>query len=61
MTFIEAVALLRPDGPLTVSTLRTAYRAGELEVVMIARKILVTKRALAEMAKVASRPARGRP
>jgi hypothetical protein len=60
MTFTEAVALIWPDGPLTRSSLRTAYRAGELEVVVIARKLLVTKRALAEMTKAASRPARGR-
>jgi hypothetical protein len=58
MTFAEAAALMWPDGPLTASSLRTAYRAGELEVVVIARKLLVTKRALAEMAKAASRPAR---
>ena len=58
MTFAEAAALLWPDGPLTASSLRTAYRAGELEVVVIARKLLVTKRALAAMAAAARRPAR---
>jgi hypothetical protein len=58
MTFAEAAALMWPDGPLTASSLRTAYRAGELEVVVIARKLLVTKRALNAMAEAARRPAR---
>jgi hypothetical protein len=58
MTFQEAAALLWPQGPLTASSLRTAYRAGELEVVMIARKLLVTKRGLAEMAENARRKVR---
>jgi hypothetical protein len=61
MSFSEAIALMWPDGPLTASSLRTAYRAGGLEVVVIARKLLVTKRALREMAEAARRPARGRP
>jgi hypothetical protein len=43
---------------LTASSLRTAYRAAELEVVVIARKLLVTKRALNAMAEAARRPAR---
>jgi hypothetical protein len=58
MTFSEAAALLWPQGPLTASSLRTAYRAGELEVAMIARKLLVTKRALAEMTENARRKVR---
>jgi len=58
LTFAEAAALLWPDGPLTASTLRTAYRAGGLEVTVIARKLLTTKRALAAMAEAARRPAR---
>jgi hypothetical protein len=49
MTLAEAASLMWPQGPLTASSLRTAYRAGELEVAMIARKLLVTKRALAAM------------
>jgi hypothetical protein len=57
-TFAEAAALPWPDGPLTASSLRTAYRAAELEVVVIARKLLVTKRALNAMAEAARRPAR---
>jgi hypothetical protein len=39
-------------------TVAAAYRAGELEVVVIARKLLVTKRALNAMAETARRPAR---
>src|SRR5260370_22974627 len=50
LTFAEAAALLWPDGPLTASTLRTAYRAGGLEVTVIARELLTTKRALAALA-----------
>ena len=55
-------ALLWPDGPLTASSLRTAYRAGELEVTMIARKMLTTKRAIAAMTEGARRrrPSDGR-
>jgi hypothetical protein len=61
MSFSEAAALLWPDGPLTASSLRTAYRAGGLEVTMIARKLLTTKRALAAMTEAARRKAPGRP
>jgi hypothetical protein len=61
LTFAEAAALMWPSGPLTASSLRTAYRAGGPEVVVIARKLLTTKRSLAAMAQVARRPARGRP
>ncbi len=55
LTFAEAAALLWPEGPLTASSLRTAYRAGELEVTLIARKLLTTKRALAAMTEGARR------
>jgi hypothetical protein len=61
LTFVEAANLLWPQGPLTASSLRTAYRAGDLEIVLIARKLLTTKKALEAMTKAASRPARGRP
>jgi hypothetical protein len=59
MTLAEAAALMWPQGPLTASSLRTAYRAGELEVAMIARKLLVTKAALAQMTENARRRVRG--
>jgi hypothetical protein len=58
MTFEEAAALLWPSGPLTASSLRTAYRAGDLEVTVIARKLLVTKNALRTMAETATRKSR---
>ena len=58
LTFSEAAALLWPQGPLTASTLRTAYRAGQLEVTMLARKLLVTKAAIRSMTEAASVPAR---
>lgn len=58
LTFAEAAALLWPDGPLTASTLRTAYRAGELETVMIARKLMTTRAALRSMQEALRRPAR---
>jgi hypothetical protein len=59
LSFVEAAALLWPQGPLTASSLRTAYRAGELEVTMIARKLLTTRRALAEMTVAARRKGQG--
>lgn len=55
LTFQEAAALFWPDGPLTASSLRTAYRAGDLEVTLIARKLLTTKRAIAAMTQGARR------
>jgi hypothetical protein len=58
LTFAEAAALLWPQGPLTASSLRTAYRAGELEVVLIARKLLVTKAGLSAMTEGARRKGR---
>jgi len=60
MTFVEAAALLWPTGPLTASSLRTAYRAGQLQVTVIARKLLVTKAAIRAMTAAASRPPRGK-
>lgn len=58
LTLAEAAALLWPDGPLTASSLRTAYRAGQLETTMIARKILTTKDSLRRMTEAARRPAK---
>jgi hypothetical protein len=46
----EAVALLWPRGPVTVSTLRTAIAAGELAHARIAGRIYTTRAALAAMA-----------
>ncbi|MET4524067.1 hypothetical protein [Bradyrhizobium sp. JR18.2] len=58
LTLAEAAALLWPDGPLTASSLRTAYRAGALEVVLIARKLLTTKNAISAMTEAGRRKAR---
>ncbi|GAA0027242.1 MULTISPECIES: hypothetical protein [Bradyrhizobium] len=60
LTFSEAASLMWPDGPITSSTLRTAYRQGLLETTMLARKLMTTKRALAAMTEAARRPARER-
>jgi hypothetical protein len=49
MNFVEAAALFWPDGPLTVHSLRTAHRSGQLGVVVIAGKFLTTKAAILEM------------
>lgn len=63
LTFAEAAALLWPErgSPITSSTLRTAYRSGQLEVVIVARKVLTTKKAIAEMTKVAARKVAAKP
>lgn len=61
LTLSEAAALLWPRGPITASTLRTAYRSGLLETVLLARKLMTTKRAVHAMTEAARRPARGRP
>jgi hypothetical protein len=46
----EAVALLWPRGPVTVSSLRTAIAAGDLAYARIAGRIYTTRPALAAMA-----------
>jgi hypothetical protein len=59
MTLVEAASLMWPEGgPVTASTLRTAYRSGQLEVVMIARKLMVNKVGLAAMIENARRKVR---
>jgi hypothetical protein len=49
MNFKEAIALFWPAGPLTIHSLRTAHRQGQLGVAVIAGKFLTTKAAIAEM------------
>src|SRR6516165_5367405 len=51
MTLPEAVAVFYPDGPLTLSTLRTAARAGQLAVARVAGKNLTTPKAMRELVK----------
>lgn len=47
LTLPEAAQLLWPEGPLTVTTLRTVVRYGELAVAVIAGKHFTTRRHLA--------------
>jgi hypothetical protein len=56
----EAVALLWPRGPLTVSSLRTAIASGALAYVRIAGRIYTTIAALAAMAECRRTTAAGR-
>jgi hypothetical protein len=59
MSFEEAAALLSPDGGfLTASLLRSAYKAGNLETVLLHRKLLTSKKAIREMIENARRPAK---
>lgn len=50
LTLPEAIALLWAKGPVTVSTLRTAIRHGDLGHARIAGKIFTTRTALEELA-----------
>jgi hypothetical protein len=63
MSLAEAAALLFPEGLLTTSSLRSAYRAGQLEVIFVARKCLVNKVLVAKMIENARRkgPPKGSP
>src|SRR5579862_4686955 len=61
MTLIEAVAVFFPDGPLTLSSLRTAVAAGTLEIAKVAGKNLTTPRAIRKLVMpscVAAKPSR---
>jgi hypothetical protein len=49
MSFREAAALFWPQGPLTVSSLRTAHKDKKLAAVEIAGKFLTTKSAILQM------------
>lgn len=49
LTLPEAAALFFPDGPLTLSSLRTAAAAGDLAVARVAGKDLTTPRAIKKM------------
>jgi hypothetical protein len=59
MTLREAAKLFWPQGPLTTRSLRTAAEAGQLGVIMIARKQLTCRAAIEEMCKCASAPRMG--
>jgi hypothetical protein len=49
MTLIEAVGVFFPDGPLTLSSLRTAIDARKLDIVTVAGKHLTTPRAVRKL------------
>ncbi len=49
ISFREAVEIFWPNGPLSVSSLRTAERDGLLAVAFIAGRLYTTKAALREM------------
>src|SRR4051794_18578070 len=51
ITLVEAVALFFPQGPLTLSSLRTAIGAGKLEIARVAGKDLTTPRAIKKLVK----------
>jgi hypothetical protein len=55
MTLAEAAALFWPLGPLTARSLRTAVDDGMLPVVMVARKLLTSRRAVEEMGRCSAR------
>jgi len=48
-TLKQAVAKFYPDGPITVSSLRTEIRKGRLEIERIAGRICVTQADIAKM------------
>jgi hypothetical protein len=56
LTLAEAAALFWPTGPLTVTTLRTATRDGELGVARIAGKLFTSKSAIQRMSVCVPRP-----
>jgi hypothetical protein len=55
----EAVALLWPRGPVTVSSLRTAISSGELAYARIAGRLYTTRAALAAMTECRKKTAVG--
>jgi hypothetical protein len=58
MTLPEAVALFWPNGPLTVTSLRTAGHEGSLEITAVAGKFFVTPAAIRAMGRsVVPKPA----
>ena len=57
MALHEAVALMWPEGPLTVSSLRTAIARGDLDCARIAGRIYTTRAALAAMTACRRAPA----
>jgi hypothetical protein len=62
MTLAEAAALFWPDGPVTVPTLRTLVRKGQLRIAIVGRRHMTSRRAVEEMqvAEVRRHPAADR-
>jgi hypothetical protein len=62
MTLPEAAALFWPDGPVTVPTLRTLIRKGQLRIAVVGRRHMTSRRAIEEMqvAEVRRHPAADR-
>ena len=60
LTLQEAVALFWPVGPLSVSSLRTAIKDGQLAYAEIAGKFLTTKSSIARMSKCSEKPIEAR-
>ena len=58
MTLVEAAAVFFPQGPLTLSSLRTAATSGTLEIVRVAGKDLTTPRAIRKLVKPSCRAAK---
>ncbi len=58
MTLVEAVAVFFPQGPLTLSSLRTAVASGTLEIAKVAGKDLTTPRAIRKLVKPSCRAAK---
>ena len=56
MSLEEAAQVFFPQGPLTVTSLRTAVRRGELAVTRISGKLLTTPTAVAAMRVCVARP-----
>jgi hypothetical protein len=60
LTLEEAAALFWPCGPLTVRSLRTAVRDGDLGVTWIAGKLFTSPRAINDMTKCSINKPQGR-
>jgi len=61
LTLVEATALFFPEGPLTLSSLRSAVAAGTLEIARVAGKDLTTPRAIRKLVRPSCRAAKPSP
>jgi hypothetical protein len=58
MTLVEAATVFFPQGPLSLSSLRTAAAAGTLEIAKVVGKDLPTPRAIRKLVKPSCRAAK---